>query len=122
MDKNNEIKDFGTRETGFKVPQGYFEEFEKRMDSLIDEAQKEDRTQEHLAPVVSFSARVKPWMYMAAMMISFVVLFRIFIAPEARDERAVLQARSEEQIVLEDALYASVSDYDLYEYLYPEGE
>lgn len=116
MKENTEIKDFGTRNTGMKVPEGYFDDFSRRMEVLID------REETHAAPAVSLWAKVKPWMYMAATFVAFVVMFRILINPTVNEERNAQMAALEEQAVYEDVLYASVSDYDIYEYLFADSE
>lgn len=104
---------------GFKVPDHYFEDFSRKMELLIDQKVASEKEP---APKISLWGRVKPWMYMAAMMASFVVLFRMVINPVANQEKAEIAQRAEEQTLMEDALYASISDYDLYQYLYPESE
>lgn len=111
-----EIKFFGTEGTGMRVPEGYFADFSKRMEALIDEMPQEE------APKVSLWMKVKPWMYMAAMFVSFVVVFRVMIGPVSTAERNSFAAQAEEQALVEDAIYASVSDYDVYEYMYAGAE
>lgn len=117
MKENTEIKDFGTHDTGMRVPDGYFADFNCRMEALIDQEDSHG-----LAPKISLWSKVKPWMYMAATFVAFVVMFRVLIDPTAKEERSVQMAALEEQAVYEDVLYASVSDYDIYEYLYADGE
>ncbi len=117
MKDNIDIKDFGTHDTGMKVPEGYFEDFNKRMEALIDEQEAPVS-----APKISMWARVKPWMYMAATFTAFVLMFRVMINPTATEDRNAQLAAAEEQTAYEDVLYASLSDYDLYEYLYPDSD
>lgn len=119
MREEKEIKDFGTRQPGMRVPEGYFADFANRMDALIDALPEEEKP---LAPKVTLWMKVKPWMYLAAMFISFVVVFRVFIGPVTTEERLAQAKQAEEQALVEDAIYASVSDYDLYEYLYAGAE
>ncbi|MEG1586511.1 MAG: hypothetical protein RR346_06515 [Bacteroidales bacterium] len=118
MREEKEIMDFGTRKTGMKVPDGYFPDFNDRMNLLIDQLPQE----EVLAPKVSLWTKVKPWMYLAAMFVSFVVVFRVLIGPVSDAERTAQAKQAEEQALVEDAFYASVSDYDVYEYLYAGAE
>lgn len=118
MREEQEIKDFGTKDTGMRVPDGYFADFAGRMDALIDALPEQPATVE--APKVSLWMKVKPWMYLAAMFVSFVVVFRVFIGPVSTSERIASANQAEEQALVEDAIYASVSDYDLYEYMYAE--
>lgn len=113
---DNEIKFFGEKETGMKVPDGYFADFSNRMETLIDEVSHEE------APKVSLWTTVKPWIYLAAMFVSFVVVFKVFIGPESAEERSMLAAQAEEQALVEETIYASVSDYDVYEYMYADAE
>lgn len=118
MREEKEILDFGTRKTGMQVPDGYFADFNSRMEGLIDALPVEEK----FAPKVSLWTKVKPWMYMAAMFVSFVVVFRVLIGPVTTAERMASAKQAEEQALIEDALFASVSDYDVYEYLYAGAE
>lgn len=129
----DEIKDFGTRKTGFTVPDGYFADFDKRINALID-ADSESVSESHLTqhttvniesegestPKVSLYSQVKPWLYMAATFISFVVFFKIFFAPDRSN--SMMAEYQEDTTAVEDVIYSSVNDYDIFEYLYAENE
>ncbi|MGL4293558.1 MAG: hypothetical protein ACRCSQ_08280 [Bacteroidales bacterium] len=118
MKQEKEIKDFGVKQPGMSVPYGYFADFSSRMNELIDE---ECSTGKETIQV-SFWQKVKPWMYLAAMFVSFVVVFRVLIGPVSDSERMAALQQTEEQALVEDALFASLSDYDVYEYLYAGAE
>ena len=117
----NEIKDFGTRDTGMNVPDNYFEDFTTKMNALIDE-------EEVNAPIIkieekndknSIFVKLKPFVYMAAMYIALFVFFKAFIKETPSDlSLSNAESYTETQTLIEDAMYASISDYDLMEYLY----
>ena len=121
--KDEVTKDFGTRQTGMKVPEGYFADFASRMDMLIDaEEEQAGKAEETLAPKVSLWTMVKPWVYMAAMFASFAVMFRVLMVNEEASEEQLLAAQTEEQAIVDDMIYGAVSDYDLFEYMYASAE
>ena len=135
--EKDEIKDFGTRKTGFTIPDGYFEEFDKRMNALIDnETEKnnnegitisfipteQDIDSENLAPKVSLFTKMKPWAYLAATFISFVVVFRVFLGPTITQRVNNIADSGDDIMNVEDIYYSHVSDYDMYEYLYADNE
>ena len=123
MTEDNEIKDFGTRRPGMNVPEHYFDDFQLKMEQLIDAEIGQTESEQKLAPKISLWSQVKPWLYMAAMFISFVVVFRVFIhTDEKNDSSVVLSNNDDEQVLFDDALVASVSDYDLYESLYANAD
>ena len=104
-----------------KVPDNYFEDFPARMNSLIDEEnhaptidnkEKKDK--------VGIIVKLKPFIYMAAMYISLFLFFKAFIKDSNPPNELLsnIETISDEQALMEDAMYASLSDYDLMEYLY----
>ncbi len=149
MNEFDEIKDFGTKKTGMKVPDNYFEDFTARMNALIDEEDaKEEETstpkiemqpqmpyseandqiedQSKEGKKVSFNSvlsKVKPFMYMAAMYIALFICFKFFIKETTNQElRVDNEIFAEEQYIIEDQMYASMNDYDIMEYLYANAE
>lgn len=71
-DTNNIEKIVGTRETGFKVPEGYFERFYSEMPGKLPERVEP-------APVhVSTWTKIKPYVYLAAMFAGIWCMFKMF--------------------------------------------
>lgn len=125
MQKNKDIKDFGIRQTGMKVPDDYFDMFNARMELLLDQENRSTNrlSQPKSAKVVRFRPKIKPWIYLAAMFASCVVLFQVFMTPLTPEEPILHEAQNveiDDSTLFMDALYASVSDYDIYEYLYAD--
>ena len=126
--EKDEIKDFGTRKTGFTIPDGYFEEFDKRMNALIDNETEKNNNEgitisfipteqdidgENLAPKVSLFTKMKPWAYLAATFISFVVVFRVFLGPTITQRVNNIADSGDDIMNVEDIYYSHVSDYDM---------
>jgi negative regulator of sigma E activity len=125
MKEEEALKDFGTRQTGMKVPDGYFADFASRMDMLIDaEEALEPKAgaEEQGGQKVSLWTMVKPWLYMAAMFASFAVLFRVLIVNEEATQARLMAAQTEEEAIVDDMIYGAVSDYDLFEYMYANAD
>jgi hypothetical protein len=65
-----------TAQTGnnnpFRVPDGYFESLNSRIQERLNEVEVET------LPVVSLWVRLKPWVYMAAMFAGIFLMFKIF--------------------------------------------
>lgn len=120
MEHFDETKDFGTRKTGMKVPDNYFSDFSTKMEFLIN---AEEKVEADSAPKISIWNKVKPWMYLAAMFVSFVVVFKVFLVNENNVANNTANASlTEKQNMFEQALIAPVNDYDVYEYLFAESE
>ena len=107
-----EMKD---RTGGMRVPTGYFEAFHQRMEDEVGNAVL-------LSASGHTSKRISPWikraMYVAAMLIGVLWVYK----QEGRkmtDEENVFR---EFAFTEEEMLSSSVTEYDLYEYLYVENE
>ena len=122
MDKLKEIKDLRQGDSGMRVPDNYFEDFTARMDSLLDKEINE-------TPIVdiklqskksSILVKFKPFFYLAAMYIALFVFIKIFIKEPVSTPDLISSSDhfTEDQLLIEDEMYASISDYDLMEYLY----
>jgi hypothetical protein len=78
MEKNR-IEQLRDRQP-FRVPEGYFEGFtENFMRNLPERKAAEPK-------VISFYDRVKPWLYIAAILVGVVILFNVFIDKSAHSD------------------------------------
>lgn len=69
--KNNKLDALGRRKP-FRVPESYFENFTEDFMSRLPEKRAEETKK------ISFSERVKPWLYMAAAFVGILILFNVF--------------------------------------------
>lgn len=104
------LKQMG-RDTGMRVPDGYFENFTSRMVSQLGEPQI-------VKEKVTVWKRVTPWLYLAAVFCGIALMVRIFI-PEKESPASITETEmtiTNENI--EDYLfYSNVDEYSVYEYL-----
>lgn len=100
----------------FKVPEGYFEQFhEQLMKNLPEVAPKPAPATE-----VTFMARIKPWLYMAAMFVGTIFVVKGLVTVQehyfASDNLAAIEEdySDEEDCFMSSSLY---NEYVLYSYL-----
>ncbi len=104
------------KKNSFKVPEGYFEQFHEQLMSSLPEV---EGTVAASAPI-SLTARIKPWLYMAAMFagIIFMVQGIMYVQDshlKANETVAVEDIYTEEiDHFMSSSLY---SEYVLYSYL-----
>lgn len=117
--------DFGTHETGMKVPEGFFEGFRKNLELKIDEFEAGKARQE--APAIRPASRRIPWWSVAASVALIAGLFAWFspratspAGPADTNMPAIAEANTETTDLSESMMLASLSDYDIYEALYVE--
>lgn len=114
MKEERELLERSGKECPFKMPEGYFEQFHERLMSNLPE------TEVKTASSVTFMARVKPWLYMAAMFVStvFVIQGLMYVQEQQFPEEDKAFA---EEIYTEEADYFMSSslynEYALYSYL-----
>lgn len=70
--RNNKLDELKNRQP-FRVPEGYFENFTENLMSRLPEKQVPEEPKK-----ISFSERVKPWLYMAAAFAGIIILFNVF--------------------------------------------
>ncbi|MGN0257000.1 MAG: hypothetical protein ACI4CA_01285 [Bacteroides sp.] len=116
------------RQTGFRIPEGYFEGLTQRvMDRLPEAGQQPTMEQEPAAgnqiafePQPTLWQKIRPWLYMAAMFTGAALIIRV-ASPSAEEKAAALaheEAESQEIEYIENALDAAMmDDYSLYMYL-----
>lgn len=109
-------------EPGFKVPDGYFDNFKKQMSEALPERKFEPEA----AP--SKWLRIRPWVYMAAMFAGVWCMMQIFADMKKANSRnlgfnpEIADAMQDEKFVDEYMMIDNnISDYDLLNELYQEG-
>ena len=112
---NTTLEKVGNRNP-FKAPEGYFENLTGRiMDSLPEKESKKEPVK------ISFRKRIAPWIYVAAMLcgITFGIRFYVNYNQKETDNYSTAQKKSDPISLSEDdIMLSSVSNYELYEYLY----
>lgn len=105
------------KECPFKTPEGYFEQFHEQLMSHLPEP--EVLATSPAAPV-SFIARIKPWLYMAAMFISTIFVVQCLMYVQETRFPATEMAQTEDIYTDEADEFMSTSlytEYALYSYL-----
>ena len=115
MKKKEDILEQVGRKTGYKVPEGYFENFTQELMSNLPE-------KEPLLPISepTLWQRVKPWVYMTAMFCGIMLSVRIFVGNPQQEEFPFTQIEAEaitdeEWEIISDR--SMIDDYELYEFL-----
>ena len=89
---------FGKNENPFKVPENYFEDFEKRMTEKLEDQPAEDK-----GKVVSIFSAVKPWVAMAAGFLLIAVIYyqapRLFDQHPDEQESMVVEESAEDAFI-----------------------
>lgn len=99
------------KEPGFKVPEGYFEAFNERMEAMLPEVEITDVS---LRP--SLWVRIRPYVYMAAMFAGIWCMMQVFntLSGANKMELTASEVATEmmvnEQVAEEFMLQGSVSD------------
>lgn len=110
------------RKTSFEVPEGYFEQFHDRLMSSLPEP---EAMRTAPAAPVSLMARVRPWLYMAALFVSTIFVVQgLMYVQETRfpsENTAAAEELYTEEIdhFMSSSLY---NEYALYSYLTNENE
>lgn len=120
MKQDSDILDKIGREPGFKVPEGYFENFARQMaENLPDrEFKKEPRPTRWM--------RLRPFVYMAAMFAGVWLMMQIFSDMKNASHHDVFnpeiaRALSDDKFVDDIMMFGDISDYDLMNEMYDEG-
>ena len=123
--KNNNIDKFKEREA-FKVPENYFNTLSDRIMSNLPE--QETHIEEPLieTPVISMWSRMKPFTYLAAMIIGALLIIRIALpgdngVTDEFTEHFDIEEVSD-QFIYETIDGAMLDDYTLHLYLTENGE
>lgn len=110
MEENNK-PEFGTRNTGMFVPEGFFAEFHKDLERQID--QKEQR-----------SITIRRWSIAASICLILGLIpfaWNLFDKEATAGPQPVMIAETEvEDMNSEEIFTSTISDYDIYEYFYAD--
>lgn len=105
------------KESPFRTPDGYFELFHKQLMSSLPEMEVPQAAE----PVrISLYAKIKPWLYMAAMFVSTIFVIQTLMYVQERCLPAEYTILAEDIYTEEADLFMSSSLYDeyaLYSYL-----
>ncbi len=105
--------------SGMNVPEGYFAEFQKKMVSDISLEQQKQEIKNN-----TFSIYMRRVMYLTAMLTGLV--FTVNIATDSEDDfwniDGLSYVASMVDMEKDEYISLSVSEYDLYEYLYAESK
>lgn len=108
------LKKYG-KDPGFKVPENYFADFNRRMTEMLPDVE--------ITPVdvkPTMWQRVKPLVYMAAMFAGLWCMMSIFshFTPQGNMDnvRAVAEKLYDDKGNLDDFIMSGVSDYDILNY------
>lgn len=121
MKQDSDILSQVSKETGFKVPEGYFADFAKKMAESLPE--KEFKPEEKPTTWV----RIRPWVYMAAMFAGIWCMMSIFKDMKNANSKnlgfnpEIANAMSDDNFVNDYMLLGNISDYDLLNEMYNEG-
>ncbi len=100
---------------GMRVPTGYFETFQLKIEEEVNK-------EVVVMPTARASKRILPWvrraMYVAAMLAGVLLVYKN-AGQSVADETNVF---SEYALTEDEVFSSSVTEYDLYEYLYAENE
>lgn len=113
-EKSDILSKFG-KDSGFKVPEGYFEDFASKMEKIIPEHE--------VIPVVKPTtwSRIRPYVYMTAMFAGIWCMMWIFndLAGGNNGTKfnsSIVAGFKNEANVDEFMLHGDVSEYDIYTY------
>lgn len=118
MESNKDILDKIDRRDGLTVPEGYFDDFARRMSASLP-----DRPELTAQPVAKRSTwnRIRPYVYMAAMFAGVWCMLKMFMLMSESDTTslnidenpALAKVASDEQFI-EDYVIDDLSGWDLY--------
>ena len=112
--KENILDNIGGK-SGFKVPDGYFEQLSTR---IID--QLPERELPH-PEVITTWHKLRPYIYMAAMFAGIWLMVQVFVAPAVNSQNEMI-AETEHEEDLEEYMLYSMDEYTIFETLYSESE
>ena len=107
----NKKPEFGTRETGMFVPEGFFADFQKNLEQQIDKP-----VQRHIP--------IRRWSIAASICLILgltPLLWHIANHPTENPQSELLsETISSEDLNSEEIFTSTISDYDIYEYFYAD--
>lgn len=115
MKKNENILDSIKGQSGYKVPEGYFEQLSSR---IIEQLPEKEMQQPE---VITTWQKLRPYLYMAAMFAGIWLMVQTFVSPVVQAEKEMTAAIEQEEELEEYMLY-SMDDYAIFETLYAESD
>lgn len=119
MKKDEDILAEFSKDPGFKVPDGYFSDFAKKMAESLPEKTIE------VEKKPATWLRIRPWVYMAAMFGGVWCMMYLFSDLKSRSGMAfneqIAEAMTDEKFVDDYMNYGGISDYDLLKQMYEDG-
>lgn len=121
MKQNSDILDKIDKNPGFKVPDGYFQNFSEKMISSLPE--KEFKPEQK----PSVWLRIRPWVYMAAMFAGVWCMMSIFSDMKNANSKnlglnpEIADALSDDKFVDDYMMFGDISDYDILDEMYNDG-
>ena len=121
MKQEQDIFDKIGKDPGFRVPEGYFADFTKKMtESLPEKTFKKE-------PKPTKWVRIRPWVYMAAMFGGIWCMMQIFadmkdaVSHNLGYNPEIADAMNDEKFVDDYMMLGEISYYDLLDEMYNEG-
>ena len=115
MKKNEDILQQVGRNTGYKVPEGYFENFAARMTEQLPERELPK------PEIVTTWQKLRPYIYLAAMFAGILLMLQVFVAPIVEADK-MMTASAEQEEDLEEYMLYSMDEYTIFETLYADCE
>ena len=115
MKKKEDILNQVGQKTGYKVPDGYFEQFSARMIEQLPEKQLPE------PEIVTTWQKLRPYIYMAAMFAGIWLMLQVFVAPIIDADKQMTAAIEHDEDLEEYMLY-SMDEYTIFETLYADYE
>ncbi|MBO7317914.1 MAG: hypothetical protein J6U43_04240 [Bacteroidales bacterium] len=115
MKKNEDILQQVGRKTGYKVPEGYFENFAARMTEQLPERELPK------PEIVTTWQKLRPYIYLAAMFAGIWLMLQVFVAPIVEADK-MMTASAEQEEDLEEYMLYSMDEYTIFETLYADCE
>lgn len=115
MKKNNDILEQIGGQTGYKVPEGYFDNLSAR---IVEQLPERELPQPE---IVTTWQKLRPYLYMAAMFAGIWLMVQAFVAPAVEAEKEMTAALEQEEDLEEYMLY-SMDEYTIFETLYADTE
>ena len=122
-----DILDKVNHRDGLTVPEDFFADFNARMASMLPE-QEWEQARTEIVPPRSFWAKVRPYVYLAAMFLGVWCMMQMFdlMKPAARpdlsfDSNPVLAAAVSDDSFVNDYYLETFSDYELMDQMIEDG-
>ncbi len=112
--KENILDNIGGK-SGFKVPDGYFEQLSARITEQLPERELPQ------PEVVTTWHKLRPYLYLAAMFVGIWLMVQVFVVPVVDTQNEMI-AEAEHEEDLEEYMLYSMDEYTIFETLYAESE